>query len=96
MYSTNKFIVTLSGQLEYIINNHPHSFRFINGDFYMLDTGFLCNDFGLEPIVMTHTKENNLLDQIYVNLCDVYATNVHDSILKTNNKLVHIHPVGPK
>ena len=46
------------------------------GDFNMLDTRFLCNDFGLEPIVMAPTHENNLLDKIFVNLCDVYATNV--------------------
>ena len=62
----------------------------------MLDTGFLCIDFGLEPIEMTSTRGNNFLDQIYVNLCDVCATNLHDNILRTKHKLVHIFPVGSK
>ena len=31
-----------------------------------------------------------------ISACDVYATNVHDSILKTKHKLVHIFPVGSK
>ena len=96
VYSTNKFIVTLSDQLEYIIANHPHSFIFVMDDLNMLNTGFLCNDFGLEPICMAPTHGNNLIDKIVVNLCHVYATNVHVSILKTKHKLVHIFPVGSK
>ena len=87
VYSTNKFIVTLSGQLQYIIANHSRSFIFVIGDLNMLDTVFLCNDFGLEPIVMATTHGNNLPDQIFVNLCDVYHTNVRDSILKLSINL---------
>ena len=50
----------------------------------------------LEPIVIAPTHENNLLDKIFVNLYDVYATNVHGSLLKTKHKLVHIFPFGSK
>lgn len=58
VYPINDFIVTFSGQLKYI-SNHPHSFIFVMGDFNMFDTGFLCNYFGFDIIVMaaTHGKK---------------------------------------
>ena len=65
-------------------------------DFDMLDAGFLCNDFGLEPMVTVPTHGKNFLDQVDVNLYGACATGVQDSILKAKHKLVHIFPVGSK
>jgi len=61
------------------------------GDFNSLDTSFLCDDFGLQQLVLTPTHGSKIIDKMFVSHQDIYHCSVVKSVLKTKHMAVLLH-----
>ena len=65
---------------------------FVAGDFNNLNTNFLCDDYGLQQMVVTSTYGNKIIDKVFVSQPDVYNCMVVKSLLKTKHMAVILSP----
>jgi hypothetical protein len=46
---------------------------------------FITNDFGFYQLVESHTHGDNILDEFFVSMPDLYVANVFKSLVKINH-----------
>jgi len=82
------FVNQLHVTIELIINQENCPIFIITGDFNLLCTDFLEEEFGFSQLVQEVTHGTNLLDKVFTNRPDLLCTTVHQSLLKTKHMAV--------
>ena len=75
MYSVDDFVAQLSSTIEDIIDREVNPVFLITGDFNLLCTEFLEENFGFDQLVQTSTHGNNILDKVFTNRPDLFKKN---------------------
>ena len=73
-YPTQMLIHELSVDLAELGHSNPNSVFILAGDFNSLDTSFLCDDFGLEQLVVTPTHGSKIIDEMFISHQDMHIT----------------------
>ena len=73
-YAAQMLIHELSLDLEELGRSNPDSVFILAGDFNSLETSFLCDDFGLQQLVVTPTHGSKTIDKMFVSHQDIYIT----------------------
>lgn len=88
-YQPNDFILQLSLDIEFFINNCTFELMIIAGDFNNLNTDFLSDLFGLTQLVDRPTHCSNIIDKIFVSNPEAYTKClVTKSLVKTKHMAV--------
>ena len=98
-YPAQMLIHELTADLEELSLSNPDSVFILAGDFNSLDTSFLCDDFGLQQLVVTPTHGSKIIDKMFVSHQDIYHCSVVKSVLKTKHMAVLLHSsydIGPQ